>query len=156
YVPRGSHLQISGGGWPVGVKGSLASAVVDTTTGNIRYKLPPSDDIRVAMDSARGIGGSHPALNLIDRRGTPGLQGSLGSGTAPIILNSQGGNITLLPAPNTVASRPMVDENRIRSLGVDEANDVQSQDGSSRPQYVAKDQQGGDAQRQRAAQPGSV
>ncbi|HWX42426.1 MAG TPA: VWA domain-containing protein [Blastocatellia bacterium] len=161
YVPRASHLQITGGTWPVEVKGSLASAVVDTTTGNIGYKLPPSDDIRVAMHSARGIVRSDVSLNVSDRSGTHGLQGSLGSGIAPIILNSQGGNITLLPAADAVGARRVVDENRIRSLGVDDARDIQSRDRSSESEQVGRDQQGRDQtyarqdQRQRASQPGN-
>src|SRR5215467_15297788 len=72
YVPSASHLQITGGTWPVDVKGSLASAVVDTTTGNIGYKLPPFDDVRVAMHSARGFVRSDLALNVIDRSGLHG------------------------------------------------------------------------------------
>src|SRR5262245_40536797 len=55
FVPRRSHLELVGGSFPVDINGSLGSAVVETTTGNIAYRLPVSDSARVAMHSERGI-----------------------------------------------------------------------------------------------------
>src|SRR5215470_17230449 len=137
YVPRSCHLQITGGAWPVEVAGSLASAVVDTTTGDIGYKLPSTDDVRVAMHSTRGVVRSALSLNVSDRSAPHGLQGSLGNGIAPIILNSQAGNITLLPSQGVTARGPVVDENRIRSLGMDESDDGGSRDRDSQREEVA-------------------
>ena len=99
-VPRGSRIQLFGGTWPVDVNGSLASAVVETTTGAIGYHIPANDDASIAMHSSRGMVRSTAALAAIERTGTQSLQGRLGSGLAPIILNSQAGNITLTPGPN--------------------------------------------------------
>jgi VWFA-related protein len=99
-VPRGSRLQLMGGAWPVDVNGSLASAVVETTTGAIAYRIPANDDASLAMRSSRGIVRSTVPLAVSDRTGTQSLQGRLGGGLAPIILNSQAGNITLTPGPN--------------------------------------------------------
>ncbi|MEN3333939.1 MAG: hypothetical protein V7641_3304, partial [Blastocatellia bacterium] len=42
-VPRQSQLQIVGGAWPVEVNGSLAGAVVQTTSGAIAYRVPGND-----------------------------------------------------------------------------------------------------------------
>ena len=99
-VPRGSRIQLFGGTWPVDVNGSLASAVVETTTGAIGYRIPANDDASVAMRSSRGVVRSTAALAVTERTGTQSLQGRLGGGLAPIILNSQAGNITLTPGPN--------------------------------------------------------
>src|SRR6185503_16968362 len=99
-VPRGSRIQLLGGTWPVDVNGSLASAVVETTTGAIGYRIPANDDASIVMRSSRGAVRSTAALAVTERTGTQSLQGRLGGGLAPIILNSQSGNITLTPGPN--------------------------------------------------------
>jgi VWFA-related protein len=99
-VPRGSRIQLLGGTWPVDVNGSLASAVVETTTGAIGYRIPANDDASVAMRSSRGLVRSTVPLAALERTGAQSLQGRLGGGLAPIILNSQAGNITLVPGPN--------------------------------------------------------
>jgi VWFA-related protein len=104
YLPRHSHLQITGGAWPVEVIGGLASAVVETTSGNIGYRISPSEDAQVVMHSARGVVRSVVPLTLVERMGLSSLQGRLGSGGAPIILNAHSGNITLLPAPARLAT----------------------------------------------------
>lgn len=99
-VPRGSRVQLLGGTWPVDVNGSLASAVIETTAGAIGYRIPANDDASVAMRSSRGVVRSTVALAGTERTGAQSLQGKLGGGLAPIILNSQSGNITLTPGPN--------------------------------------------------------
>ena len=38
YVPHGSRLQVTGGGFPVDIGGTLAEATVATTSGNIAYR----------------------------------------------------------------------------------------------------------------------
>src|SRR6185295_11412750 len=50
--------------------------------------------------SSRGVVRSTAALAVTERTGAQSLQGRLGGGLAPIILNSQAGNITLTPGPN--------------------------------------------------------
>jgi VWFA-related protein len=98
-VPAEAHVQITGGPWPVEVSGSLASAVVDTTSGNISYQIPKSDNARISMHSARGSVRSTVALEATSRGGAQSLQGQVGDGSASIILNSQSGAITLSPSP---------------------------------------------------------
>ncbi|HJQ69612.1 MAG TPA: VWA domain-containing protein [Blastocatellia bacterium] len=97
YVPAYAHVQLTGGTWPVEVNGPLASAVVETTGGHISYQLPRTDDAQVVMRSARGVVKSTVELTDLERVGTSSLQGKLGAGAAPIILNSRTGNITLSP-----------------------------------------------------------
>ncbi|PYT08484.1 MAG: hypothetical protein DMF60_04695, partial [Acidobacteria bacterium] len=97
YVPHSAQLQVSGGVWPVDISGTLATAVVDTTSGNIGYRLPPNDDARVAMRSALGTVRSTISLAAVERTGTHGLTGQIGTGAAQVILNSQNGNVTLTP-----------------------------------------------------------
>jgi VWFA-related protein len=99
YVPHSAQLQITGGVWPVDISGTLAIAVVDTTSGNIAYRLPPNDDARVAMRSALGTVRSTIPLTAVERTGTHGLAGQIGTGAAQVILNSQNGNVTLTPGP---------------------------------------------------------
>jgi hypothetical protein len=99
YVPSSALLQVFGGGFPVDVGGSLASAVVETTSGSIAYRLPSNDDARVAMRSALGTVRSTVPLTAVERIGTHSIQGQLGNGAAQVILNSQNGNVTLTPGP---------------------------------------------------------
>jgi VWFA-related protein len=103
YVPNSARLQVTGGVWPVDIGGKLASAVVDTTSGSIAYRLPSNDDARVAMRSALGTVRSTFPLTAVERIGTHSLQGQIGSGAAQVILNSQNGNVTLTPGPNSTA-----------------------------------------------------
>ena len=102
-VPRGSRLEVTGGAWPVEIGGSLAGAIVETTSGNIGYRLPSLDDARVAIRSTQGIVKSTLALADSERDGTHGLRGRIGEGLADIALNSQSGNITLAPGANSTA-----------------------------------------------------
>lgn len=97
YAPRGAQLHITGGAFPVEVSGSLASAVIATTNGAINYRIPVSEDAQLSMHSARGSVRSAISLNSSGRTGAQSLQGRLGNGSAPIILESQSGNITLTP-----------------------------------------------------------
>src|SRR5512143_1159692 len=99
YVPNGTRLQVTGGAWPVDIAGALANAVVDTTSGNISYRLPSDDDARVAMRSETGVVRSTVPLNAVERTGTHSIQGQIGTGAAQLILNSQKGNVTLTPGP---------------------------------------------------------
>ncbi|MFP5263276.1 MAG: VWA domain-containing protein [Blastocatellia bacterium] len=112
YVPRQSHLRVAGGTWPVEVNGSLASAVVETTSGAIAYRLPGDDDARIAMRSSRGIVRSNVALVVSERTGTQVLQGQLGSGSASILLSSLSGNVTLTPGPKTGMVARMISDHR--------------------------------------------
>ncbi|HEX8088727.1 MAG TPA: VWA domain-containing protein [Blastocatellia bacterium] len=112
YVPRQSHLRVTGGTWPVEVNGSLASAVVETISGAIAYRLPGDDDARIAMRSSRGVVRSNVALVLSERTGTQVLQGQLGSGSASILLSSLSGNVTLTPGPKTGMVAKMISDHR--------------------------------------------
>jgi len=103
YLPSSSRMQLTGGVFPVDISGSLASAVVDTTSGSIAYRLPANDDARVAMRSALGTVRSTVPLTAVERTGTHSLQGQIGNGAAQVILNSQNGNVTLTPGPNSTA-----------------------------------------------------
>jgi VWFA-related protein len=98
YVPRRAHLQVNGGNWPIDVNGSLASAIVETTAGNIGYQVPRADDARIEMQSIRGSVKSTIPMEVTDRAGTRSLQGRIGAGSASIFLTSQAGNITLGPS----------------------------------------------------------
>ncbi|MFY9556192.1 MAG: VWA domain-containing protein [Blastocatellia bacterium] len=105
YLPSSARLQSTGGSWPVDLSGALASAVVETTSGNIAYRLPSNDDARVAMRSQLGTVRTTIPLAGMERTGTRSLQGQLGSGSAQIILSSTSGNITLTPG-SAVAKLP--------------------------------------------------
>lgn len=104
YVPIGARLQVTGGAWPVDVNGSLGSALVETTSGNIGYHLPSNDDARITMRSTQGTVRSLMPLTSAERNGTRSLRGQIGSGEAQLILNSQTGIVTLATAPNMTAA----------------------------------------------------
>ena len=103
YVPHGAQLQVTGGSWPVDVGGVLSSVIVDTTSGNIAYRIPSNDDARISISSALGNIRSTIALAAVERTGTRSLRGQMGNGTAQIILNSQSGSVVLAPAPSSAA-----------------------------------------------------
>ena len=99
YVPNTARLQLNGGGFPVEITGPFVGAIIDTTSGNISYRLPSNDDARVTMRSASGTVRSTVALSEVEKNGTRSLRGQLGSGAAPIDLNSHSGIVTLTPGP---------------------------------------------------------
>src|SRR5260370_1234136 len=92
YLPRNAHLQITGGTYPIEVNVSLGSAVVQTSSGDIGCRLPLSAGARVSMHSARGVVRAALALNVDDRVGLHTLQGTVGDGASPIMLDSKSGN----------------------------------------------------------------
>lgn len=113
YVPRRTHLHLTGGAWPVDIAGSLASAVVETTSGKIGCRLPVGEGARVAAHSARGMVRSTLPMTVYERAGMRSLQGRIGNGAAPFILNSQSGDITVSPAPQA-AIAAVSDESLVR------------------------------------------
>src|SRR5262249_39928056 len=100
YAPNSGKLQVTGGDWPVDINGGFVSAVVETTSGNIAYRLPANDDARVLMSSATGTVRSTVPLAAVEKVGTASLQGQLGGGISLVNLNSVSGIITLAPGPN--------------------------------------------------------
>ena len=97
YLPATAHIQITTGTYPVDVSGLIGSAVIQTASGDIGYHLPVAAGARVSMHSARGVVKAAVALNVDDRVGLHTLQGTIGDGGTPVILDSKSGNITLLP-----------------------------------------------------------
>lgn len=95
YVPHRAHLQVAGGTWPIDITGALASAVAESTSGNIAYKLPPNDNARIIARSVRGLVRSTLPLAVSSRTGTHSVQGQIGTGGGEIFLSSQSGNVTL-------------------------------------------------------------
>jgi VWFA-related protein len=100
YIPNTAKLQLTGSGWPVDVIGGFTNAVVETTSGNIAYRLPANDDALVAMRSATGSVRSTVPLTAVEKVGASSLQGQLGTGVSSVSLNSINGVITLTPGPN--------------------------------------------------------
>lgn len=104
YIPHGSRLQMTGGAWPVDISATLASATVETTSGNIAYRIASNDHARISMRSTAGTVRSTMPLAAADRSGIHSLQGQIGSGAAEVFLSSQSGNVTLTPGPNSTAA----------------------------------------------------
>lgn len=95
YVPRNTSLRIITSTGVVQIRGAVASALVETSTGNIKLESPPSQDADVVMTTTNG---AIRAEIPIDPYGSPtnkSLQGKLNSGGNPIILRSTSGNILL-------------------------------------------------------------
>ncbi|HEY3138185.1 MAG TPA: VWA domain-containing protein [Blastocatellia bacterium] len=127
YVPADSGLQLTGGVWPVEVAGSLASAVIETTSGNISFRMPSNEDARVTLRSAQGIVRSMMPLNSLERIGTRSLRGQLGTGVAQVTCNSHSGNVTLTPAP-AVAKVSSRETDVAAAKGTSTSTDVSSED----------------------------
>src|SRR5215813_7960645 len=104
YIPSTAKLQLTGGVWPVDVIGGFPNSVVETTSGNIAYRLPVNDDALVAMRSATGSVRSTVPLTAVEKVGVTSLQGQLGTGISSVNLNSINGVITLAPGP-TLSSK---------------------------------------------------
>ena len=119
-VPRHSQVQVVGGAWPVEVNGSLAGAVVQTTSGAIAYRIPGNDDATVSMRTARGLVRSTAPLAVSARSGAQSIEGRLGGGAAPIILNSESGNITLAPGANISEAAKATDNMRRAGVASDQ------------------------------------
>ncbi|HKA16713.1 MAG TPA: VWA domain-containing protein [Blastocatellia bacterium] len=100
YIPNTAKLQLTGSVWPVDIIGGFANSVVETTSGNIAYRLPANDDALVAMRSATGSVRSTVPLTSVEKVGVTSLQGQLGTGVSSVNLNSINGVITLAPGPN--------------------------------------------------------
>ncbi|MFL6216795.1 MAG: VWA domain-containing protein [Blastocatellia bacterium] len=126
-VPRQSQLQVVGGAWPVEVNGALAGAVVQTTSGAIAYRIPANDDATVSMRTAQGLARSTAPLAVLSRSGAQGIEGRLGNGAAPIILNSETGNITLTPAANISEAAKAIDNLRRANAVNNQANAANNQ-----------------------------
>jgi len=99
YVPHRTHLQIAGGASPIDVTGALASAVIESTSGNIAYTPPSNDNARIIARSVRGLVRSTLPLAVSNRTGARSIQGQIGTGGGEIFLGSQSGNITLAAGP---------------------------------------------------------
>jgi VWFA-related protein len=144
YVPRRTQLQLVGGSWPVDVGGSLASAVIETTGGNIEYRVPKTDDARIVMQSARGTVRSTAPIKVAQKTGNKGLQGTLGQGGSPIFLSSHTGHITLSESNDLPAVASLSGE--IPSTAQDEDQAASNRQGggtpaSSRPSVTGRDSQ---------------
>jgi VWFA-related protein len=125
YVPHGAQLQVTGGSWPVDVGGVLSSVIVETTSGNIAYRIPSNDDARIAISSALGTVRSTIPLAAVERTGTRSLRGQMGNGTAQIILNSQSGSVALTPAPNSAAvARVFSKQPAAQATGMDSSSNA--------------------------------
>jgi VWFA-related protein len=136
-IPRGARLQMLGGAWPVDIDGSFASAVVETTSGAIGYRAPANDDASFSMRSSRGVVRSTAPLAVSDRAGAQSLQGRLGGGLAPVILNSQTGNITLSAGPSV---SQIVRASSMTPANPDETNGSDSNASSALPQDYRQSQ----------------
>jgi VWFA-related protein len=152
YVPHGSQLQITGGGFPVEIGGTFAEATVATTSGNIAYRLAPNDDARIAMRSTAGTVRSTMTLAAVDRGGTHSLRGQLGSGAAQVILNSQTGNISLTPGPTSSAIAKASLASAMRS-DVARSSVTESVDTTTRTDGARQNDGGNAEQIQRAGSP---
>jgi len=120
-VPRQSRLQVVGGAGTVEVNGSFAGAVVQTTSGAITYRIPGNDDATISMRTVRGMVRSTAPLLGLSRSGALSLEGRLGNGGAPIILNSELGNITLTPGANISEAAKAMDNQRRTNAVNDQA-----------------------------------
>jgi len=148
YAPSNSRLQVTGGTWPVDISGSLASALIDTTSGSIAYRLPANDDARVALRSTAGTVRSTVPLAAVERIGTHSIQGQLGDGTAQLVLNSQTGNVTLTPGPNLSAiAKVSTAEARSGAKSAQQSQDVISTDSAIGSQTSTNQRAGAPSQR---------
>ena len=120
-LPRRSQVQVVAGAWPVDVNGSLGGAVVQTTSGAIAYRIPANDDATISMRTTRGLVRSTAPLIVSSRSGAQAIEGRLGSGSAPIILNSEAGNITMTPGANISEAAKAMDTMRRANAASDQA-----------------------------------
>ncbi|MBL8150757.1 MAG: VWA domain-containing protein [Blastocatellia bacterium] len=95
YIPRNTNLRIVTTSGTVQVKGLIASAMVETQSGNIRLESPSSQDADVVVTTKNGTIKSALPIDAYGNPTNKSLQGKLGSGGNPMILRSAEGSITL-------------------------------------------------------------
>jgi VWFA-related protein len=97
YIPRNTSLRIITSSGAVQIRGAIASALVETSAGNIKLESPASQDADLVATTTNG---TIKAEIPIETYGTPSskaVQGKLNSGGNPVILRSNTGNIQLSP-----------------------------------------------------------
>ncbi len=95
YIPRNTSLRLITNNGSVQIKGSVASALVETGSGNIKMESPSSQDADLVMTTKEGTIKSELPVEPYIPPTSKSLQGKLNSGGNPVILRSSTGNIQL-------------------------------------------------------------
>ncbi|HND19688.1 MAG TPA: VWA domain-containing protein [Acidobacteriota bacterium] len=97
YIPRRTHLRLTSNQGDVEVLGPVASASIETQTGNVLIESPSSQDAEVIMRSTAGSVTCGVHMTVCDSSTPTLVEGKLGKGGSAIVIRSTSGNINLQP-----------------------------------------------------------
>jgi VWFA-related protein len=103
YIPAESHVRLLSHSGTIELIGPVASATVETDSGDVAVEVPRWFDADVELSSANGTATSHLSLARYDEKGSRAIKGRLGRGGRTIIVRSSGGHVALKSLRSSVA-----------------------------------------------------
>jgi VWFA-related protein len=103
YIPAESHVRLLSHSGTIELIGPVASATVETDSGDVAVEVPRWFDADVELSSANGTATSHLSLARYDEKGSRAIKGRLGRGGRAIIVRSAAGHVALKSLRSSVA-----------------------------------------------------
>ncbi len=103
YIPAESHVRLLSHSGTIELIGPVASATVETDSGDIAVEVPRWFDADVELTSVNGTATSHLNLARYDEKSSRAIKGRLGRGGRAIIVRSAGGHVALKSLRSSVA-----------------------------------------------------
>ncbi len=103
FIPAESHVRLMSQAGGIELIGPVASAQVETDTGDITVEMPRWLDADVDLHSVHGTATSHLTLARYDEKSRRAIKGRLGSGGRSMIVRSAAGHIDLKSLRSSIA-----------------------------------------------------
>jgi VWFA-related protein len=103
YIPAESHVRLLSHSGTIELIGPVASATVETDSGDVAVEVPRWFDADVELSSVNGTATSHLSLARYDEKSGRAIKGRLGRGGRTIIVRSSGGHVALKSLRSSVA-----------------------------------------------------
>jgi VWFA-related protein len=103
YIPAESHVRLLSHSGTIELIGPVASATVETDSGDVAVEVPRWFDADVELSSVNGTATSHLSLARYDEKSGRAIKGRLGRGGRAIIVRSAGGHVALKSLRSSVA-----------------------------------------------------
>jgi VWFA-related protein len=103
YIPAESHVRLLSHSGTIELIGPVASATVETDSGDVAVEVPRWFDADVELSSVNGTATSHLDLARYVEKSSRAIKGRLGRGGRTIIVRSSGGHVALKSLRSSVA-----------------------------------------------------
>ncbi|QUV96248.1 hypothetical protein [Chloracidobacterium aggregatum] len=103
YIPAESHVRLLSHSGTIELIGPVASATVETDSGDVAVEVPRWFDADVELHSANGTATSHLSLARYEEKSSRAIKGRLGRGGRAIIVRSAAGHVALKSLRSSVA-----------------------------------------------------